>query len=158
MQKIVSQLDAAGYLVGPVVADESPLEPGVYLVPGGCVDQVPPAVPQGMRARWILGAWQFEAASVEPDPEPAPESIEAWRARIEVSAFQAQAALLAAGLLGQVEALMANPATDPLARLAWVKAGVFRRMSPTVLAMAQPLGLSELQLDDLFRHALTIQA
>lgn len=158
MQKIVSQLDAAGYLVGPHLTESDPLEPWKPLIPGGCIDQAPPAVPQGMRARWILGAWQFEAVSVEPDPEPAPETIEAWRARIEVSAFQAQAALLAAGLLGQVEALMANPATDPLARLAWVKAGVFRRMSPTVLAMAQPLGLSELQLDDLFRHALTIQA
>lgn len=158
MQKIVSQLDSAGYLVGPVVADESPLEPGVYLVPGGCIDQAPPAVPQGMRARWILGAWQFEAVSVEPDPEPVPESIEAWRARTAVSRFQAKAALQLAGMFDQVEALMANPAADPLARLAWADAQEFRRMSPTVLAMAAPLGLTELQLDDLFRHALTIQA
>lgn len=42
MEKIVSQLDVDGFLVGPVVADESPLEPGVFLIPGGAIDQALP--------------------------------------------------------------------------------------------------------------------
>lgn len=40
--KIVSQLGPDGYLVGPTVADESPLEPGVFLIPGGAIDRPPP--------------------------------------------------------------------------------------------------------------------
>lgn len=41
-QRVVSQLDAAGYFVAPVDADESPLEPGVWLIPGGAIDRLPP--------------------------------------------------------------------------------------------------------------------
>lgn len=158
MTKIVSQLDAAGYLVGPVAAEESPLEPGVHLLPGGCIDRVPPVVPDGMRARWVMGAWQFVAVSTEPDPQPAPETIEQWRARASVSRFQARAALHLAGLLDQVQALMDNPATDPLARLAWQDAQEFRRSSPTVLSMGAALGMTDPQLDQLFTQAATIQA
>lgn len=158
MEKIVSQLDAAGYLVGAAVAEPSPLEPGVYLLPGGCIDVALPSVPQGLRARWQLGAWTFEAATIEPDHEPAPETIEQWRERAVVSRFQARAALHLAGLLDQVQQLMDNPATDTLARLAWQDAQEFRRTSPTVQGMARALGLTDLQLDDLFTQAATIQA
>ncbi len=41
--KLVSQLDDSGYFVGPVMADVSPLEPGVYLIPGNAVDIQPPS-------------------------------------------------------------------------------------------------------------------
>lgn len=33
--KTVYQTNAEGYFVGPVQADPSPLEPGVWLIPGG---------------------------------------------------------------------------------------------------------------------------
>ena len=102
MEKIVSQLDAAGYLVGPVVAEESPLQPNTWLIPAGCIIIEPPAVPEGMRARWMIDGWHFEAVTTEPDPEPAPETIEQWRARAVVSRFQARAALHLAGLLDQI--------------------------------------------------------
>jgi hypothetical protein len=42
-----------------VTADESPLEPGVYLIPGGCVEIAPPAVPQHKAACWSGTAWQL---------------------------------------------------------------------------------------------------
>lgn len=85
----------------------------------------------------------------QPPPEPAPQSV---------TRFQARAALHLAGLLPQVEALMGDPATDPLARIAWQDAQEFRRQSPTVLAMAQALGLSEQQLDQLFTTAASLEA
>ncbi|WZB76918.1 tail fiber assembly protein [Achromobacter insuavis] len=47
MEKIVSQLSADGYFINPVAADESPLEPGVYLIPGGAIDISPPDVEAG---------------------------------------------------------------------------------------------------------------
>jgi hypothetical protein len=70
--KQVIQLDAAGYFVGFATADESPLEPGVYLSPGGCIEAPAPTVPEGQRAKWN-GAWVFEDI---PQPEPEPEPVE----------------------------------------------------------------------------------
>lgn len=156
--KTVCQLDPAGYLVGIVPADPDPLQPGAWLIPGGCIDVAAPAVPDGQRARWVAGAWQFEAASTAPDLQPAPETVEEWRARAVVSRFQARAALHLAGLLAQVQTLMDDPATDALARLAWQDAQEFRRLSPTVQSMAAALGLTDAQLDGLFTTAATIQA
>lgn len=75
-----------------------------------------------------------------------------------VSAFQARAALLQASLLDDVEAYMALPETDPFVKLAWDKAQEFRRDSPTVNSLAALLGLTDSQLDDLFRFANTITA
>jgi len=75
-----------------------------------------------------------------------------------VSRFQARAALHLAGLLDQVETLMADPATDVLARLAWSDAQEFVRTSPTIATMAAALGLSDAQVDDLFRTAAGISA
>ena len=36
--KTVYQTDHLGLYVGPVIADASPLEEGVYLIPGGCIE------------------------------------------------------------------------------------------------------------------------
>lgn len=57
--KLVYQTDHLGVFVGTVTADESPLEPGVYLIPGGCVEIAPPAVPQHKAACWSGTAWQL---------------------------------------------------------------------------------------------------
>lgn len=87
--------------------------------------------------------------AVDPPP-PGPPQV--------VSRFQARAALHLAGLLTAVEALMADPATDTLARLAWTDAQEFRRTSPTLLAMASALSLTDAQLDALFVTAAGIEA
>jgi hypothetical protein len=71
MTKIVSQLDHNGYYAGPVVADESPLEPGVHLIPGGSVDHEPPTVPEGQRARWNGSSFDIEDIP-QPAVPPAP--------------------------------------------------------------------------------------
>lgn len=92
-------------------------------------------------------------AGNEPEPYQPPEPVPQ-----SVTRFQARAALHLAGLLPQVEALMSDPATDPPARIAWQDAQEFRRQSPTVLAMAQALGLSEQQLDQLFTTAASLEA
>lgn len=72
--KQVCQLDAAGYFTGLVTADESPLEPGVYLIPGGCIEADAPTIPEGQRAKWN-GAWVFEDIP-QPEPEVEPEPVE----------------------------------------------------------------------------------
>ncbi|NBT32930.1 MAG: hypothetical protein EBT13_13795 [Rhodobacteraceae bacterium] len=83
-------------------------------------------------------------------------SAAASRARMTVSRFQAKAALMQAGLLPQIETLMAS--ADPIAQLAWAEAVEFRRDSPTIAALAASAGLSETQIDDLFRAAMSISA
>jgi hypothetical protein len=75
-----------------------------------------------------------------------------------VSRFQARAALHLSGLLESVETLMQSPETDMLARLAWQDAQEFKRQSPTVLAMASALGLTDAQIDELFIAAAGIEA
>lgn len=71
MQKIVAQIDVDGFLCGIQIADPSPLEDGVYLIPSGCIDQEPPASPlPGMRYKHDgAGGWIEEPI---PQPEPPP--------------------------------------------------------------------------------------
>lgn len=47
LNKIVSQLDEDGCYCCPTIAEESPLEPGVFLIPGGAVDMTPPNLEPG---------------------------------------------------------------------------------------------------------------
>ena len=75
-----------------------------------------------------------------------------------VSRFQARAALHLAGLLPSIEDLMNAPSTNTIAKLAWQDAIEFRRDSPTILAMGNALGLTPLQLDELFITAAGIVA
>lgn len=57
--KTVYQYDLAGMYVGPTEADESPLEPGVWLIPARCVQMAPPAVTGDQWPRWNGAAWQI---------------------------------------------------------------------------------------------------
>ena len=70
--KQVSQLDQDGYFVGVTTADPSPLEPDVYLIPGGAVDAPAPTVPEGQRAKWENGKWVFEDIPPEKPEQPYP--------------------------------------------------------------------------------------
>ena len=89
-----------------------------------------------------------------------PDEIEALRPPVPatVTNFQARAALLNAGLFDRVnDALLALPANST-ARQAWEYANDLTRNGTLVNSMAETLGLTATQLDDLFRHAATIEA
>jgi hypothetical protein len=90
-----------------------------------------------------------EADALRAQPPSVPQSV---------TRFQARAALHLAGLLEQVEALMAHPDTPMLAKLAWADAMEFKRTSPTIASLASTLGLSDAALDDLFTVAAGIDA
>ena len=56
--KTVYQIDTSGLFIGQTVADESPLEPGVWLMPGGTVETPPPVdYPEGQWPRWNGRRW-----------------------------------------------------------------------------------------------------
>ncbi|MCQ6256935.1 hypothetical protein [Pseudomonas sp. Q11] len=57
--KLVYQTDHLGMFVGVAEARESPLEPGVFLIPGGCVETPPPETPENTVAWWNGQAWKF---------------------------------------------------------------------------------------------------
>ena len=106
-------------------------------------------LPPGPDRQWTGDAW----VHIPPDPA---EALAAERADMVVSRFQARAALHAAGLLPQAEAAVSQ--ADALTRMAWADAVVFQRTSPTIAAMAATLGLTETQVDDLFRAAMGVKA
>lgn len=59
----VYQVRQDGVLIGYTAADESPLEPGAYLIPGYCVTEEPPSFSEGHQARWD---WDAEEWVIEP--------------------------------------------------------------------------------------------
>lgn len=61
-----------GVFGGEDVADESPLEEGVWLIPAHATTEPPPPVGDGEQAVWKGAAWAVEPIP-EPEPEPEPE-------------------------------------------------------------------------------------
>ncbi|RUT39789.1 hypothetical protein WG29040_05580 [Pseudomonas sp. PAMC 29040] len=58
--RTVYQTNHLGLYVGPVEAEESPMEPGVFLIPGGCVQVPPPTdIPALKAACWTGKRWQL---------------------------------------------------------------------------------------------------
>lgn len=65
------QHDANGFFLGVTEADESPLEPGIFLVPAMCTLTPPPAeIPQGRLPRWSGTEWQLVDRTVAPADQP----------------------------------------------------------------------------------------
>ncbi|WLD56882.1 hypothetical protein NFC81_09075 [Salinispirillum sp. LH 10-3-1] len=84
--------------------------------------------------------------------------LEEWRQTAEVTRFQAKAALLHLGHLDIVQAYMNSDQATPLEKLAWAEAK-FTRRSQLVNTLGQSLlGLTEVQIDDLFLLADNIEA
>jgi hypothetical protein len=69
----VYQTDTEGFYVGPTLADQDPLDEASWLIPGGCVEQEPPALSEGQRARFTDGAWLVVDPAPEAEPEAEPE-------------------------------------------------------------------------------------
>lgn len=57
--KLVYQTDHLGIYTGQTFADRSPLEDDVWLIPRGCVEVAPPAVPEFKAAHWDGERWQL---------------------------------------------------------------------------------------------------
>ena len=68
--KTAYQFDYAGLFAGVTDADESPLEPGVFLLPGRCTFDPPPAdVPNDKWPRWHGTDWELVARPTATESE-----------------------------------------------------------------------------------------
>lgn len=124
-------------------------EDGTYVASiNGLPYHVTPETPYWDVAQEIGKDAPFEPTFI---PEPKPATIPKT-----ISRFQARAALLSAGILSDVEAAVA--AAEPFSQLAWAEAQEWRRDSPTLLALAHGIGLTDAEIDDLFIQAAAIRA
>lgn len=107
---------------------------------------------------WIADGNTLGEFDGYPEIPMTEDQLQDWRDSAVVSAFQAHQALDDAGLMDHVEAIMTHPDTPAKTKRAWTMAQEFRRKSPTVIGLAGALDLTDVQVDDLFRHAATIEA
>jgi len=91
--KPVCQLDPHGYFVGMTVADESPLEPGVWLMPARAVDVAAPEVTGGYRAKWNGSSFDLVPPPPTPEPEPEPEPEPPTQFELDQRRYQKRAAV-----------------------------------------------------------------
>jgi hypothetical protein len=70
--KIYNYSALDGEYIGESNADESPLEPGVFLIPANATTIVPPAEQDGKTINFENGAWVLKDIP-EPEEEPEPE-------------------------------------------------------------------------------------
>lgn len=101
---------------------------------------------------YLLPAGTLEISQAEADAINAADQPAA-QIPASVTPLQARRALLAAGKLAAVEAAVS--AADQATQLAWQYAASFERASPFVASLATAVGLTDAQIDDLFRSAAT---
>ena len=73
--KIYHYIADTGIFYSEGVADESPLEPGVFLIPAHATTVAPPVVAEPEIAVFKDGAWSVEVLPPPPEPEVALEPI-----------------------------------------------------------------------------------
>lgn len=94
----------------------------------------------------------WDGSSVIPAPQPAPV------VPAEITMRQARLALLGAGLLASVGTAI-NAMPEPqrsAARIEWDYSSAVQRHNGFVQSLGPALGLTESQIDDLFRVAVTL--
>ena len=144
-----------GVFLGQSLADESPLEPGVFLVPAYATATPPPETGNGEYACWENDAWSVKIEeTIDPDPEPEEE----LSVPVSITPRQGMIMLSRAGLLAPV-----NAAIDAIggqsgeeARIDFERATEWRRDWPLLNAIAGGIGLTSAQVDDLFIAASQI--
>lgn len=102
-----------------------------------------PAI-EGAFWRSEIGEWEIVAADAPAVPVPQ-----------VISRRQAKQALLQAGLLDVADAAIAASG-DRAAQIDWADAQEFHRDWATLISMQNALGLTDEQIDDLFRLAATL--
>lgn len=108
---------------------------------GTCPDDADTQI-DGVLGVYVQDDWETMRAEEMRARNPVPQ---------QVTMRQARLALLSAGLLDDVEVVIA--AAGRAAQLEWEYAAVVDRSNPAVAAVQQQQGMTDAQIDDLFREA-----
>lgn len=108
-------------------------------------------VPELIDNQWVIH-WIVS----EKTPDEKQQYIDSWRAQTSCTPFQGRMALNDAGLLSNAQAIV--DAADEKTKVAWEYALIWERTSPMIASLAQALGLSDTEVDSLFKAAQEIQA
>jgi hypothetical protein len=104
----------------------------------------------------IDGKWFTKYIATNYTEEEISNQLNQWRQQVKCTPFQGKAALYNAGLLDDVNSLITSG--NAITKLAWENALEWKRISPMIESLSASLGLSETQVDDLFRAAVLIEA
>ena len=151
--KPVFQTDDLGYFIGITEAYESPLEPGIFLIPRGAYEDEPPYLNEPGVTYWrrVDGAWQLEDIPKPPESPPPEKPTVCTPAQGLVALFAIKR-ITEDDVLAEI-ARIPDEVQRYTAKIGYQRATTWERSSPTMQAMAQLLQLSEADLDDLFSYA-----
>lgn len=154
-----------GELLGSDVADESPREPGKFLIPAYATEVPPPTPVEGQLIRFVDGAWGYSpitAPETPPTEEPVePEPVDPLDLPIDRLTFWLLAASVQVSKWSVRDRIAEMPEATPeefqakAEAIAWFEeARQYRRNDPILIAMAEAEGISAEQLDALWVWAV----
>lgn len=153
--------DADGYYTGSALAPTNPVTGKTADINPYAATILPPPQhdPEVERARWVEGAWTVEAVPETPsEPEPEPqEPIQPTYC----TPVQGLIALFTVKQITEADLLAAiNHIPDPVAqytaKISFQRASLWERKSQTMQNMAELLGLTPQDLDELFEYAVNV--
>ena len=104
-----------------------------------------------LRADLGADAAQYESLIAEVEATYSPSPPQPIRVPQQVTMRQARLDLLSRGLLDDVEAMIAAAGRE--AQIEWEYASIVDRDNPVIAAVQQQQGMTDEQIDDLFREA-----
>lgn len=93
---------------------------------------------------------------IPPSPPPPPLSIEEERTLMVVTPWQFRKAVNATNKRGDINSLLNNPQTSQDVKDGWEVASSWERTHEMVIQFGYTLGMTDEDLDDLFRLAATL--
>jgi hypothetical protein len=147
-----------GSYINSSIADESPLEPGVILLPAHATIIEPPEAREGFYRRFVFGIWGYTPIDgpIEEEPTPEPIPIDPLSIPLERLDFWLVAAQAGVSKWSVRDRIAAMPeGVEKNAAIAYFEdAQVYRRDDPLLNAMALAEGITGEQLDTLWTWAV----
>lgn len=124
-------------------------------------DGVTPTLTENQYAKYdgveeINGQWFTKYVAVDYTAEELAAKTEQWRQSANCTPFQGRMALSDSGKLAAVETAIS--AADEKTRTAWEYALIWQRNSPMIETLGAALGMTDVEIDDLFKAATQITA